>query len=216
MHDVLQPAMSRIFQIVLVVGLCGLALYALRLWIENYLHKRKTTQRQMSKRGKPQIAVISEKDVTWIPKQILNRSETIVYLRACAVAASLEPSWRIWPQVALGEVLKTEGFGHEEAHRWINSKRADLLIADAENWPLAVIEYQGTGHYEGNANERDAVKRIALSRAGVLYIEVPRMLSRREDELDNFLRRQLDPLRPGGLAKMKAKVGNSEERKDTY
>ena len=34
------------------------------------------------------------------------------------------------------------------------------------------IEYQGHGHYQGTAAARDAVKKEALRKAGVRYIEV--------------------------------------------
>jgi hypothetical protein len=33
------------------------------------------------------------------------------------------------------------------------------------------MEYQGAGHYQGDAAARDAIKREALRRAGVAYVE---------------------------------------------
>ena len=47
-----------------------------------------------------------------------------------------------------------------------------LLIVSSAGEPLAAIEYQGSGHYQGTAPARDAVKKEALRRAGVRYIEV--------------------------------------------
>jgi hypothetical protein len=38
--------------------------------------------------------------------------------------------------------------------------------------PIAAIEYQGHGHYRGTAAARDAVKKEALRKAGVRYIEL--------------------------------------------
>ena len=34
------------------------------------------------------------------------------------------------------------------------------------------LEYQGTGHHQGNAAARDAVKKAALRKAGIGYHEV--------------------------------------------
>jgi hypothetical protein len=48
----------------------------------------------------------------------------------------------------------------------------DILIIDAGGYPAAAIEYQGGGHYRGNAAARDAVKGEALRRAGVPMVEV--------------------------------------------
>jgi hypothetical protein len=55
----------------------------------------------------------------------------------------------------------------------INSKRCDLLLADRRGMPVAVLEYQGSGHgIGGTAGQRDDIKRQALKRAGVRYREI--------------------------------------------
>lgn len=143
------------------------------------------------KRGRPdQVAAVSHKAVSWRRRAVLNHNEGLVYDTAQAVLEDLEPGWRVWPQVSLGEVVETQGRteADKEAHRWINSKRADFVVVDNRGWPLAVIEYQGKGHYRGNAAERDAVKRTVLAKAGVHYIEVPAEMSKRRGQLDNHLR----------------------------
>jgi len=38
--------------------------------------------------------------------------------------------------------------------------------------PVAVIEVNGTGHYQNNALERDEIKRIAVESAGIRYIAI--------------------------------------------
>ncbi|MPN33437.1 hypothetical protein SDC9_180924 [bioreactor metagenome] len=38
--------------------------------------------------------------------------------------------------------------------------------------PVAVIEYQGSGHYKGNAKVRDEIKKIACEKAGIKYLPV--------------------------------------------
>jgi hypothetical protein len=77
--------------------------------------------------------------------------------------------WRVMAQVSLGEILSSPD---AQAYSAINSKRVDLLIISSRGDPIAAIEYQGGGHYQGTAPARDAVKKEALRRAGVRYIEV--------------------------------------------
>ena len=45
-------------------------------------------------------------------------------------------------------------------------------MIDRRGHIVAAIEYQGTGHHQDNAFLRDAVKREAVRKAGVPYIEV--------------------------------------------
>jgi hypothetical protein len=73
--------------------------------------------------------------------------------------------------VSLGKILRTED---KAAYGCINSKRVDLLIVDADCKPLHAIEYQGGGHFKGAhaTAARDAVKKEALRRAGISYVEV--------------------------------------------
>ncbi|QDD92659.1 Hypothetical protein HVIM_04493 (plasmid) [Roseomonas mucosa] len=145
-----------------------------------------------------QVAAVSRQEVVWRPKRVLNGGEAAIYASACNITTRIDPAWRVWPQVSLGEVLRTEGHSDadREAFRWINSKRADFLVVDGEGWPVAVIEYQGSGHYQGNASERDAVKRTVLPRAGIHYIEVAAPLSRRRSQLDALLDEELRAARP--------------------
>jgi hypothetical protein len=48
----------------------------------------------------------------------------------------------------------------------------DIVVISGDGFPVAAIEYQGGGHYQGNAAARDAVKREALRKAGVKYVEI--------------------------------------------
>src|SRR3546814_1079951 len=73
-------------------------------------------------------------------------------------------------QVSLGEILASP---NEAAFFAVNSERVDLLIVDADCRPLHAVEMQGQGHHQSdNTAARDAVKREALRRAGIGYIEV--------------------------------------------
>lgn len=101
---------------------------------------------------------------------LLNKSEARLFKAIDKMVIELAPpGWQVMAQVSLGEILRSPS---EDAYRCINSKRVDLLIVDADCRPLHAIEYQGGGHHQGTAAARDAVKKEALRRAGVGYVEV--------------------------------------------
>jgi Protein of unknown function (DUF2726) len=95
----------------------------------------------------------------------------------------------VFSQVSLGEVIGSEA---DDAYRAINSKRCDLLLTDLKRIPVAVLEYQGSGHdIGGTAGPRDEVKRIALQRAGVRYVAIREGATR--DEMQQIIRQLLPP-----------------------
>lgn len=102
-------------------------------------------------------------------KPLLRFQESKVFAAAEAAVHEAGVPWRVFAQVSLGEVLTC---ADREGFNAINAKRVDLLIADEAFTPLAAIEYQGTGHHLGQAAARDAVKKEALRKAGVRYIEI--------------------------------------------
>jgi hypothetical protein len=102
-------------------------------------------------------------------QRLLNKSEArILYIAEDAIVRA-GMNWRVMAQVSLGEVLSSP---NADAYAAINSKRVDLLIITASGDAVAAIEYQGGGHYQGNAPARDAVKKEALRRAGIGYVEM--------------------------------------------
>jgi len=103
------------------------------------------------------------------PRQLLNRPERRVLAHLDKCLSEHSPGWRAMGQVSLGEILASED---SDAYFAINSKRVDLLIVDAECRPLHAVEFQGEGHHQGTAAVRDAVKKEALRRAGIGYVEL--------------------------------------------
>lgn len=102
-------------------------------------------------------------------QRLLSKQESLVF---DAVEQSLkrqDSNWRVMAQVSLGEILSSPD---PDAYRSINSKRVDILIVSETNHPIAAVEYQGGGHYQGNAAARDAVKREALRKAGIRFLEI--------------------------------------------
>lgn len=102
-------------------------------------------------------------------KRLLSPSEARFFYAAEKAIADQKLTWRVMAQVCLGEVLASPD---PDAFHAINAKRVDLLIVTSSGYPLAAIEYQGEGHYQETAAMRDAVKKEALRRAGVGYIEM--------------------------------------------
>lgn len=80
-------------------------------------------------------------------------------------------------QTSLGELIRPKsGTASEDdrsaAFASINSKRLDFAIIDRAGRLAVAVEYQGSGHHKGTAFMRDAVKREAIRRAGIPFIEV--------------------------------------------
>ena len=102
-------------------------------------------------------------------RRLLNRSEYQAFKIIEADIAAARRGYRVFAQTSLGEVLRSPD---EDAFHSINSKRVDILIVDKGGWPVAAVEYQGDGHYQGTAAARDAVKKEALRKAGIRYVEI--------------------------------------------
>lgn len=105
------------------------------------------------------------------PQRLLNKSEARLFKAVDKMVLGARPDWQVMAQVSLGEILCCDS---KDAYACINSKRVDLLIVDEECRPLHAIEYQGNGHFKSAhaTAARDAVKKEALRRAGIGYIEV--------------------------------------------
>ena len=102
-------------------------------------------------------------------RKLLNPSEHRVFRVVEKDIWSARCGYRVFAQTSLGEVLRSPD---EEAFRSINSKRLDILIVDSDSWPVLAVEYQGSGHYQGTAAARDAIKKEALRKADVRYVEI--------------------------------------------
>ena len=102
---------------------------------------------------------------------LLNKSEARLFKALDKMVLELQPDWQVMAQVSLGEILRCED---KDAYACINSKRVDLLIVDENCKPIHAIEYQGGAHFKGAhaTAARDAVKKEALRRAGIGYVEV--------------------------------------------
>jgi len=114
-----------------------------------------------------QLRIVMGADFTIQP--LLNTSEARVLQELERCVDDCNPRWKVMAQVSLGEILRSKDV---TAYACINSKRVDLLLVDENCLPRHAIEYQGSGHHQGTAAARDAVKKEALRRAGIGYHEV--------------------------------------------
>jgi Protein of unknown function (DUF2726) len=101
--------------------------------------------------------------------RVMSLEEYKVFREVEGEATGLRRGYRVFSQTSLGEVIRSKD---RLAHSAINSKRVDVLVISANGLPLLAVEYQGGAHYQGDAAARDAVKKEALRRAGVGYVEV--------------------------------------------
>lgn len=115
--------------------------------------------------------------VEFEPQPLLNRSEFQVLVLLEAVARDLNAGFRVMAQTSLGEILRPKRtwrrMDSDLAYRSINSKRSDFVVVDRFGIAVLAVEYQGRGHYQGNAVQRDAVKREAFRSAKVAFLEIP-------------------------------------------
>ena len=114
-----------------------------------------------------QLACVMGADFTARP--LLNRPEATLFKALDAAVIARNPGWQVMAQVSLGEFL---GSPDKDAYGCVNSKRVDCALMDPDACVKHAIEYQGSGHHQGTAAARDAVKKEALRKAGIGYHEV--------------------------------------------
>lgn len=102
-------------------------------------------------------------------QKLMNFSEFQVFRIIEQDSAIRRAGFRLVAQAPLGEFIKSQ---HKRGFRAINGKRVDMLLLDRSGWPVLAIEYQGEGHYDDTSDLRDAIKKTALTKAGIGYLEL--------------------------------------------
>lgn len=115
-----------------------------------------------------QLSNVKSADFSLQP--VMNASESNLYDFMLHMVNKYHYLVRFFPQVSLGEILKTD---NKSAFFAVNSKRVDFVIADTENIPCAVVEYQWSGQWQNHARKRDTIKKLACEKAGIKYFELP-------------------------------------------
>ncbi len=117
-------------------------------------------------------------EVVLSKKRLMNREEYPYFESVEKYLLESNSYHRIMAQANMGQFLQVvpkqsiPEKKREMGRRSINSKRVDFLIIDGFGSPAIAIEYQGTGHYQNNADKHDRVKQLALRKAQVVLIEV--------------------------------------------
>jgi Protein of unknown function (DUF2726) len=129
-------------------------------------------------------------------KKVMSKDEYKVFRIIETELQALRNGCRVLSQTSLGEII---GSDNEKAFASINSKRVDILVIAANGEPVAAVEYQGGGHHQGSSAARDAIKKEALRKAGVQFLEV--VESHSQEEITLLVRKlfqQQQPSRPDG------------------
>nr|WP_310523349.1 DUF2726 domain-containing protein [Polymorphobacter sp.] len=114
-----------------------------------------------------QLRLVS--DARFSSKRLLSVSEARVLDALEVIIADMGQDWRVMAQVNLAEIVASTDLAAISA---IDDQRVDMLIVSADQMPIAAVEYQALGQIHEDNAIRDAVKREALRRAGITYIEV--------------------------------------------
>ena len=152
-------------------------------------------QPEASKRlGDPTAQMEFISKVDFKPRPLVNRSEYRILRILEEVAQDIPGGHRVMAQTSLGEVLAPQmASGSKEARdlafRSINSKRLDFLVIDGYGMPVLAVEYQGHGHYNDRTFMHDAVKREAVRKAGIRFLEIRAEYDAKD--LENEIRKAL-------------------------
>ncbi len=120
--------------------------------------------------------VIALRPASFTRKAVLNKTERRLFDLLVRAVRELRPDALVLAQVSYGEFLRSKS---RKAFWSINARRADFLIVDAEFTALAVVEYQGRGHFGSSrraarvARQGDRIKARACRSAGIGWIEIP-------------------------------------------
>ena len=152
-------------------------------------------QPEASKRlGDPTAQMEFISKVDFKPRPLLNRSEYRILRILEEVSQDIPGGHRVMAQTSLGEVLAPQmasgsKAARDLAFRSINSKRLDFLVIDGYGMPVLAVEYQGHGHYNDRTFMHDAVKREAVRKAGIRFLEIRAEYEAKD--LENEIRKAL-------------------------
>lgn len=119
---------------------------------------------------------------------VVNKAELRIFrILQQTCSTILGPRFHVLAQVSYGEFLSSS---NRSLFLRFNCKRADFLIMDNHANPVAVLEYQGSGHFgyslvsKIKALKSDRIKRKILKRAGIPMYEIGEKFD--VDDLSSF------------------------------
>lgn len=102
---------------------------------------------------------------------LLNSSEQALFWKLLKITNKCNV--RIFPQANFGEFLScNETDANKEGYYAMQSKRADFCITDKNFNPIMAVEFNGSGHYGNDYQNRDEIKKIVTASAGIQYVAI--------------------------------------------
>ena len=153
-------------EVFILWGFAALGVYHIYFRFNLLVRQRRAAANSLRDSGNQLRFVMN---ASFYKKKVMSKSEFRVFKAVEEQIQSSHSGYRVIAQTSLGEIIGSE---NKKAFDSINSKRVDILVVGPFGDPVAAVEYQGDGHYQGDAAARDAVKKEALRKAGVAYIEI--------------------------------------------
>jgi hypothetical protein len=108
-------------------------------------------------------------DTNFSLRRLLTEREAERLAEVEGILADLGVDWRVMPQVSLSDILAAED---ETAWRALGGQRVAMVILAANQMSIAAVDYQPMGQVREEDAVLDAVRREALRRSGIEYIEL--------------------------------------------
>lgn len=108
-------------------------------------------------------------DAGFASRPLLSGREADVLAVVEAIAGEAGLGWRVVPQVRLADIIASSD---DVANAVIDDHRLDMLIVSAARMPVAAVDYQPLGQVHDDSALNAAVKREALRRADIPFLEI--------------------------------------------
>jgi hypothetical protein len=106
-------------------------------------------------------------------KQLMNLPESVTDQRLREVCDDFGA--KVYPKVRVADVLEIENSGIDnDQYRYALQAHFDFVIADADDRPLFVVEFDGRSHSEPEAKKRDGLKNALCDRFDVPLLRINR------------------------------------------
>lgn len=121
-------------------------------------------------------------DARFAPRRLISNNEEQIFHALEVIIHDLDLDWRVMAQVNLAEIVDSTD---PDALLAIGDQRVAMLIVSSAQMPLAAVEYQALGQVRDEGTLRAAIRREALRRADIDYIEI------RSNDTPEMLRDQI-------------------------
>lgn len=144
------------------------------------------TTAPVDSKKKPISALQRAEQGTFAKKRLFNNSELKIFrLLEDEIGAASLPL-RVMGQTSMRGFLDTDSrYEPGGSHFAIGEQRMDFVISDGDGNVVLAVEYNGPGHFQNNAEGRDARKSIALDKAGIPFLIIE------AGEGDTLIRRRI-------------------------